>query len=301
MPRARGETDARSLVGAFRQLPPEVFSIPDAPVRLPMTVTSTGGAAVEVMINGQKREFLLDTGAGVSIVASDVAAELGLEPIGSESTSAQTATTRTVALRPTVIPRLRIGAIEIGNHPAGIIDHADLELRLLGLFTIVKIDGIIGWPALSKLHVELDFANRQVVLKKPDRPRRSNANFFWLGCPLVRIAAENRYPLNFGVDTGSRDSSATASLLRKLRPAGVARRAITTGSAGGLETAEADVIADMTLVVGATALRFENLATTHEEPTAAMQADGTLGVDVARNGRLIIDYENGRYEIVHAL
>lgn len=299
---ARGGTDASEdepLLSAFKSLPPETFEASGAEQVLPLERSRSGSPVVELSVNGRKQRFWIDTGAGLTVVASHVAEACGLRPLGKGEGPVKTATTRVVHARPTVIGELRLGDFVFRNHPALILRRDDLRFRLFGLFTLIGIDGILGWPAIEKLDLTLDLPAQTLTLRRP-RPRSEPRNLFWSGYPIVRMAGPAGEPLLFGLDTGGRRSSARQRLIDKTGVAVVRRGSRRVGGAGGLVRQEVRNLAPLTLRVDGCKLRFDGLETSEREYAAILKLDGILGADLAGQARLRIDAANGRFDCVPA-
>ena len=251
---------------------------------------------IDVEINGHMKKFWLDTGAGLSVVASDVAKECDILPIGTRKGKAGTATSKRVDVQPAIIADLRIGEISIKNHPVMIINKKDLECKLLGLFTIVNIDGIIGWNAIQNMDIEIDYKNKGTTIKKPIKRAESNRNLFWLGCPVVILMSEEGVQLNFALDTGAGRTSVTKDVLKKIRVDRVYSKKKLVHSVGGFERRQSQIVSDVTLILNGYALHFKDVRT-GGSGAVFIKLDGTLGSDIAKDGCIIVDYLNGRFEL----
>jgi len=174
----------KTLAEVFSNSPKENYSFPPRPIIIPIRLSFSGCPVIKVEINGHKKFFWLDTGAGLSAVASDVAKECNIYPIGARKIKAGTATGKEVDVKPAIIKDLRIGKLLIKNHPAVIINKKDLEFKLFGLFPIVKIDGIIGWNAIKNMNIEIDYAKKTATIRKPVKMTTVNRNFSGLVIPL---------------------------------------------------------------------------------------------------------------------
>lgn len=295
--RGREATDntTRVLVHAFRNAPGEEYHFTADSCQTPLSVSKSGSPVVTVEINGVRKNFWIDTGAGLSVISSDVAEECGISPRSSQKTTAGTATSKRVNIHPALIDSLKIGELTIRHHPAIIIDKKDLEFKLLGFIRIMKIDGIIGWNAIKHLTLTLDYSRKIAIFKKPIRKISPSRNFFWLGYPLVLMKSGQGVPLCFGLDTGARRSSITRNIFNKITVAGVESRNEKIGGAGGFEKITVDEIPEMTIYLNSTRLRFENIKTLPPPGAVFFTPDGVLGSDVLKNSIVIIDYPNGRF------
>jgi hypothetical protein len=293
------ENDNLILCKAFRTMLPEKYIFISPSARIPTTFTISGVPTLQVGVNGKRKKFLLDTGAGLSVISSEVAQECQIFPLLDQKAKAGTSTTKKVEIQPAVIEDLKIGDISIKNHPVIIIDQQDLEFKLLGLFTIMKIEGIIGWNAIQNLLVEIDYQNKIITLQKPGKFEVHRRNFFLMGgYPVVQLRSGEGIPLNFGLDTGARESWITDNLLKKLNQLSIASTTKTVGSAGGWEKMESKVLPELKIILNDYQLTFKKIGTRPAKLDEFVELDGVLGGDVFEKGRIRIDYQNGIFDLV---
>ncbi len=295
---AGSENSEWLLPRAYRTLPKEVYTFHKSSCTLPIRFSASGVPTVEVKINGIPKKFLLDTGAGLSVVSSRVAKECQMSALIDQESEAGTSTSLKVKIQPSVIKELTIGDLTINNHPVIIIDQKDLQFKWLGIFTMMKIEGIIGWNAIKNLSIEVDYKSKRITFQKPERVEGAKRNFFVLGgYPVVRLRSEDGIPLNFGVDTGARQSWITEKLLRKINTAAVQKTTKTIGSAGGKEKIESQVIPEFKLIFNDYLLTFHKIGTRPTKLDEFVELDGVLGGDVFENGTIRIDYVNRIFDL----
>ena len=284
------------LAAAFGPHERESYAFPETPVTLPTKLNLTGNPLIEVDVNGRKKWFWIDTGAKLSAIASDVARECGVRAIGDDKGKAQTATTKEIEFQTAIINELRLGALTIKNHPVLLLNEEDLRFKFLGLFTFIKIDGVLGWHAIQNMQLTIDYKNKRTIITKPQKRHTSNRNLFWLGYPIVRLRSEDGVALNFGFDTGSNRSSISENLLGKIAVGEIKRTNDKVGGAGGFEKYESHAIRNLRLIVNDYRLHFSKIKTAQRRHTTFIKQDGLLGSNVAKNGRVTFDYFNGRFE-----
>jgi predicted aspartyl protease len=285
----------RNLIMAFGRSGQETYRFPDASCVLPCQWSSTGSPIVEVMVNGTKKKFWIDTGAGLSVIASDVAEACRVMPIGYGTGEAGTATSKRISVQPAVIQELKIGGIVIANHPVIIIDKKDLELKVLGIFRVMKIEGLIGWNAIQHLDLEIDYQKNTTTIRQPRKTNDAERNFFWLGYPVVSLTDQSGVKLHFGLDTGARRTSISENFLAKVQVDNIKTKKKTIGSAGGFERIVSTVIPGLTLKIGKSAVKLQEVGTTPQKGAVFIKLDGTLGCDAWRRGRIRIDWTNGLF------
>ena len=244
-------------------------------------------------------DFILDTGAGTSLVSIDLARELNLKTIGSKH--GQTAGGK-VAVSLAKVDSIRAGEIKLENVDVGIVD-----LSQIGGSVGAKIDGDLGYNFLKHFRVTIDY--RDLVLRLDD-PKRIES--FVRGAQtevpvrlanpakpllLVDVHANGRGPFQFAIDTGTSTTTIAPELVQQLNirtsPAGIG----TTGggaidfSAGSLESfhlggAKIDnlqiVIADFFPMLSA---------------AVGAKLDGIVGYNFLRHYKVVIDYPNETFTL----
>lgn len=271
------------------------------PVYVPMRASATGTPMVTVRLNGCTRQFWLDTGSSTTLVAADVAAACGVEPLASDTLEMVTVTGR-VAARPAVVDSLSIGGLRARDVHAAIVSQGELQLDRLtssGRGSPVRIDGVIGFDFLRRLDVELDFGGHQVVFRRAGglARRGGDRNLHWLGSPVVMIQDARGAPLFFSLDTGAEQSFATPYLLEKMPKVyrGRERRRIT--GFGGDTTETVPVISYLQLRSGTRTLYFLGLVVREQRRLIFLSVDGVLGVDAGTDGRFRFDMTSGKFLI----
>jgi hypothetical protein len=190
-------------------------------VVVPLTLSAAGTPVIPVEINGRLKHFWLDTGSSMSIIASDVAAECGVEPLVKDTLEVATSTGR-VAARPAAIRKLTIGGISVLSSTAMIVSAELMEIHVgdpQSPAMTVKIDGIVGFDIISRMNVQVDYTKGIVRFTRPvhSAGTLSQRNFFWVGTPVVRLVSQTGIPLHLGLDTGAQETFATEHLLEKIR------------------------------------------------------------------------------------
>jgi hypothetical protein len=97
-----------------------------------------------------------------------------------------------VPARPAVVAELRVGPVVVRNHPAIVIDAADLRFEDPELPEAIQIHGLLGWPLVRELDLTIDYASRRLVVRKPAERAAGERNFFWLGYPVVAARVGSR-------------------------------------------------------------------------------------------------------------
>jgi predicted aspartyl protease len=113
-----------------------------------------------VEVNGEGPfEFILDTGAGTSLLSSELGQKLGIKIIGSkEGQNAGGAVSVSLAK----VNSLAVGSAELDNVDVGLVD-----LSHIGKTVGAKIDGDLGYNFLRNYEVALDYPNETLSLFNP--------------------------------------------------------------------------------------------------------------------------------------
>ncbi len=114
---------------------------------------------VPVMVNGNERLWVLDTGAGVSVIDKRFAEELGLELEGDMKGRGVGGTVDVSFAR---LPPISLEGIEIKEQTVAVIDMTEL-LRRVGLDVV----GILGFDFLSRFVTKVDYANELLSFYEP--------------------------------------------------------------------------------------------------------------------------------------
>ena len=112
---------------AFKNLPPKISTFRSSSGRLQMSVSAVGTPLVPVRIRDKDYNFWLDTGSSLTMLASDVAADLGITPLVNDTLEIVTSTGR-VQAQPALISRMTIGPLIVENAPTMIVGESMMEM-----------------------------------------------------------------------------------------------------------------------------------------------------------------------------
>lgn len=297
----RDRAGVEMWAAAFKDVPARRTAFPANPAMLPLTLSAAATPVIPVQVNGKLKFFWLDTGSSMSIIASDVALECGVEPLVSDTLEVATSTGR-VAARPAAIQRLDLGTISIANSTAMIVS-SDLMQVWLGdpetRGASRKIDGIIGFDIISRFDVRIDYVRGVVRLAKPARNSGNDAprNLFWVGTPIVRLVGQGGIPVHFGLDTGAQETYATERILGKFHVPTFLGERKHVGGFAGLKRFRGRFIRDIRLALAGRTLVFQKLLIFAPASSSVVSLDGVLGSDIGRTGVVHIDATNGNFSI----
>lgn len=283
------------MAKAFSQSPDEVFLFPSEPVVVPLTFSMTGQPILEVTINGQKKRFWLDTGAGMTVLPSDIAELCHVTPINTKAkTNAATSTSKTVDIEPVNIDNITIDGFAIKNHKAFIIDKNNLKLKFLGI-TFMKIDGIIGWNAIQNMNLVIDYKQKKLTIRKPVKQARIDRNFYWFNYPVVKTMTNQGVATYFGLDTGANSTHLSENIFRKDSSlTDTFEKTNTVGGAGGTERKLLKYVKNCTVILGDYSFNFKKISVNKANYTTFFSLDGVIGSDIFKSGSVNLDITNGR-------
>lgn len=301
-PLDRGHTaDLGHWGHAFASLDPPITTFPEKPVTLQLEVTDLGTPAVRVRINGREYEFWLDTGSSMTVLSSNVASDANVPILSSDTLNIRTFQ-GTAPVRPGAVKRMEIGRTVFANVPAMVMDASLMRLRGDGegiAGSGLRVDGIIGWDIIRQLDIVLDFQNRIVIIRRPERRERDGTTFqnlVWVGKPLVEVRTKPGGTLHFTLDTGAQASFLNAAILERVGARTRASHARVFGIAmtGGRTER---VIPGLNVNVGGKQLRLEDVIIYGPSTSGLINCDGILGSDIAHFGEIRIDATNGLFSI----
>src|ERR1051325_2262735 len=239
-------------------------------------------------------DFILDTGAGTSLVSIDLARELNLKTIGSKH--GQTAGGK-VAVSLAKVDSIGVGEIKLDDVDVGIVD-----LSQIGGSVGAKIDGDLGYNFLKHFRVTIDY--RDLVFRLDD-PKRIES--FVRGAQtevpvrlanpakpllLVNVHANGRGPFQFAIDTGTSTTAITPELAKQL---GIETSPVGPGTTGG---GPVDFHAATLQSFQLGGAKIDNMAVVVADFFTMLSAaigaklDGIVGYNFLRSYKVVIDYPN---------
>ncbi len=246
-----------------------------------------------VSVNGRPpREFILDTGAGTTLLSPEFARELNVEITGTKEE--QTAGGKVTAQLG------RVASIEAAGAQRENVDVAITNLTHLAHAVGAPIHGDLGYNFLKFFRITIDFANSQLRLDEPQRVDyfgpaplvETTVRLAHASKPLILVDAcvNDGGPLVFAIDTGTSTTAISPELARELKLETSPLAPITTGGpavkvsaarlsslrVAGARQADVDVIAGDFLSMLAAAI--------------GTKLDGIIGYNFLRHYKVVIDY-----------
>src|SRR5438093_9055823 len=178
-------------------------------------------------------DFILDTGAGTSLLTPELAKQFNVKVIGSRE--GQSAGGK-IAVSLGKANSLAVGDAKIHGVDVGIVDLTNVA-KTIG----AKIDGDLGYNFLKHFRVTIDYDEREIRFDDPKRvesfQRGAKAEIpIRLASPakpliLVDVHANGRGPFQFAIDTGTSVTTIAPELAKQLGIEGSPVGPVTTGGA----------------------------------------------------------------------
>ena len=237
-------------------------------------------------------DFILDTGAGTSLLSSELAKQLEARVIGSKE--GQSAGGK-VSVSLAKVDSLAVGGIKLSDVDVGIVD-----LAAIGKAIGAKIDGDLGYNFLKHFRVSIDYRDCEIRLDDPKRVESFNRDAktetpIRLASPakpliLVDVHANGRGPFQFAIDTGTSTTAIAPELAKQL---GVESSPAGAGTTGG---APVDFSAGSLQLFQLGGAKIDNMAVvvadffTMLNVAVGAKLDGIVGYNFLRNYKVVIDY-----------
>jgi predicted aspartyl protease len=237
-------------------------------------------------------EFILDTGAGTSLLSSELAKQLAVKIIGSKE--GQSAGGK-VAVSLAKIDSLAVGETKLGEVDVGVVDLAHIG-RTVG----AKIDGDLGYNFLKHFRVTINYRDCELRLDDPKRvetfARGAQTEIpIRLANPakpliLVDVHANGGGPFQFAIDTGTSTTAITPELAKQLE---ITTSPVGAGATGG---AAVDFHAGLLQSFQLGGAKIDDMAVvvadffTMLSAAVGAKLDGIVGYNFLRNYKVVIDY-----------
>ncbi len=244
-------------------------------------------------------DFILDTGAGTSLLSAELAQQLKVKVLGTKE--GQGAGGK-ISVSLAKVDSLAVGQAKIDEVEVGIVDLSHIA-KTIG----TKIDGDVGYNFLKHFRVTIDYQSGEIRFDDPKRTenlRRSSKTETSMRLAsqakplvLVDVHANGRGPFQFAIDTGTSTTAISPDLARQLDLEGSPIGPLTTGgaqvqvTAGRLQSFQVGGarVDDLIVVV---ADFFAMLS-----QAVGAKLDGIVGYNFLRNFRVVIDYPSEKFRL----
>ena len=237
-------------------------------------------------------DFILDTGAGTSLLSSDLAVRLNAKIIGSKE--GQSAGGK-VSVSLAKVDSLAVGEAKLEDVDVGIVD-----LSHIGKTVGAKIDGDLGYNFLKHFRVTIDYRDCEIRFDDPKRvegfARSAKTEMpIRLASPakpliLVDVHANGRGPFQFAIDTGTATTAIAPELAKQV---GIDSSPVGAGTTGG---APVDFSAGMLQSFQLGGAKIDSMPVVVADFFTMLNAaigaklDGIVGYNFLRNYKVVIDY-----------
>jgi predicted aspartyl protease len=260
-----------------------------------MTIAGTRDKArllnVAVEANGQKMDFIFDTGANLSTMTASTAARLGLKIIEAD-VSVGSSTDKNVRTKLAVAPRLRIGDALIENAVFLVMEDKALYVPPIDY----QINAIIGFPVIKALGRLTLTRDDKIMVAAKTRTERAEPNMALEGLLPLVAGTYNGRRMIFSFDTGATASqlyvpfyeAETEAIKKQSDP-----QKVKFGGAGGALEITAYKLKDFRLEIGGqTALIPEITVATEKFNRHSGYYYGNLGQDLIKQfEKMTLDFE----------
>ena len=237
-------------------------------------------------------EFILDTGAGTSLLSSELAKRLAVKIIGSKEGQS--------AGGKVAVSLAKVGSVAVGETKLGEVDVGIVDLAHIGRTVGAKIDGDLGYNFLKHFRVTINYRDCELRLDDPKRvdtvARGAQTEIpIRLANPakpliLVDVHANGRGPFQFAIDTGTSTTAITSELAKQLD---ISTSPVGAGTTGG---AAVDFHAGLLQSFQLGGAKIDNMAVvvadffTMLSAAVGAKLDGIVGYNFLRNYKVVIDY-----------
>lgn len=248
-----------------------------------------------VKVNGQGPfDFIFDTGAGTSLLSSDLAKQLAVKVVGSKEGQSAGGT---VAVSLAKVDSLSVGDAKLDDVDVGIVDLSHIG-RTIG----AKVEGDLGYNFLRHFRLTIDYDRCELQMDNPKRVENVAGGAktevpVRLASPakpliLVDVHANGRGPFQFAIDTGTSTTAITPELAKEL---GISSSPVGPATTGG---AHVDVTAGVLKSFQVGGARVDDMPVVVADFFAMLsnaigaKLDGIVGYNFLRNYKVVIDYPN---------
>ena len=250
------------------------------------------------MVNGERIQILLDSGAEQTLIDRDLAARLKLRQISSTTFSDR----RSVIASPVVEgPQITFGSLHIDGLSATAADFAPIKAM-----TGLDVGVLLGREIFEEMVVDIDFARERIAFSQPEgySPPPGAASAALDVVPAghrraVEVVLEDKLPVRLEFDLGSASAVILQQPFWKSAKLTSQRRVSNTllGGAGGIWEAGLISLSSVTLA----GFTLQNVDALLEPPRGVLEGqlgNGTIGIPIWSKFRVIADYSRDRLYLI---
>ena len=249
------------------------------PVKLKTSKNPIGSRVAELVVNGVRGPWLLDTGANQSVVSRTFAERLGVTPLPGVASVGSGLTGRESSLRVAVLPTMHVGGATLTNVVLVVLD--DENLRLGSGPHAYQINAILGYPILEALGV-VTFTRDEFLAGEAAESHGQGVRMYMRGLtPAIECEVEGR-PLLFTFDTGASSTDLSVRYYELFHGQADSWKTQMIESAGAGGSSKHDVYVQPRLVmkVGTSTVTLQDVSIAPTRTNAALDIlFGNLGQD----------------------
>lgn len=237
-------------------------------------------------------QFILDTGAGTSLLSPELAKKIGATIIGAkEGQSAGGVVSVSLA---------KVRSLAVGEARREDVDVGIVDLSQIASTIGARIDGDLGYNFLNCFQITIDYGSCEIRFDDPKRAEflgpaaraEMPLRLAHPAKPLILVDAylNRKGPFQFAIDTGTSTTAITPELGKKLK---VVTSPIGPATTGG---AHVDVAAGSVQSFALGAAEVDNMTVVVADFFAMLSSavgtnlDGIVGYNFLRNYKVVIDY-----------
>ena len=274
----RFPADDAALARILSETPPQSISW-NGPVKLKTSKNPIGSRGAELVVNGVRGLWLLDTGANQSVVSRTFAQRLGVTPLQGVASVGSGLTGRKSSLRAAVLPTMRVGGAALTNVVLLVLD--DENLRIGSGPDAYQIDAVLGYPILKALGV-VTFTRDEFLAGEAAEADGRGVRMYMRGLtPAIECDVEGR-PLLFTLDTGASSTDLSVRYYELFRAQAGSWKTQIVESAGAGGSSKHDVYIQPRLVMkmGTSAVTLQDVSIAPTRMNAGLDIlFGNLGQD----------------------
>jgi predicted aspartyl protease len=289
--------DDAALARILNGTPPQTISW-DGTVKLKTSRNPMGWRVADLVVNGVREHWILDTGANQSVVSRTFAERLGVTPLPGVASVGAGVTGLQSPLRVAVLPAMHVGGATLTNVVLLVLD--DKNLRFGSGPDAYQINAILGYPVLQALGV-VSFTRDEFLAGAATAPGGQGVRMYMRGLTPAIECEVNGRPLLFTFDTGASSTDLSVRYYELFRAQADSWKTQNVESAGGGGSIKHDVYIQPRLVmkVGARTATLQDVSIAPIRANAALDVlFGNLGEDFVDNfERVSLDFQSMTFRV----
>lgn len=262
-------------------------------IHIPVGIAQTG----KRLLGGAKPlNFLLDSGAGMPVLDTEAAKDLGLKTVGKFEGHGVGEATQEVNL-------VTLSSIRLGDLVIDSVSAATIGLKPLNKYEGMPVEGILGYDIFSRFVVKIDYENQKLTLYEPSSfeyegkgetlPITLESNH-----PHIKAKIDGQYEGNFVIDCGARTSlSLHTPFVQKhdlLAKTGKKLDVFSGIGIGGKVMGKVARVKSIQIGSFRISAPLTTLASSEKGAFASEKIDGNIGGGILKRFTVIFDYPNKR-------